>query len=257
MAEKLFMNNDTYFLTIVRHPVERFKSQMQWKEFDTQNIHSEIISLKKRCPYLESSGCGYLVDILPCSRKDDIDTCVEGKHSVFNKTRAINHLAKFDLAMVTNRMSKSLVIMANMLGFPVEELGTVKLKAITTLRHMYTEEEEKILGMYFQGATKFYDLAVEKLEERTKELGNNFVAQETDNLNKANIYTERLCGYQFVPGTKTIWEGRSQLTINVTEMLSDPLKMAECLPLLDEPTNNLEYYTIEALEDAHKHALKS
>ena len=256
MAEKLFTNNDTAFLTIVRHPVEKFKSQMQWSGYNPQQIHSKIISFKNRCPYLESSGCVPFVDILPCNSKDD-DTCVKGMHSLFNKTRALNYLAKFDLVMVTEKMPESIVIMANVLGFPVEELGTVKLKAVSTKFHNYTQFEEEILDKFYQGNKKFHNLAAEKLEELKRDLGIDMAAQEMAKLKKANIYTESVCGYQYVPETESTDKHQSKFTIKITEMLSDPLKLAECLPLLDAPRNKLESYTIEALEAAYKHTLNS
>ena len=256
MAEKIFNKNDTIFLTIVRHPVEKFKSWMQFGGHSSEAIHHIIMKLQRKCPYLNSSGCGEFVDVLPCENEKHF-TCVKGSYSVFNETRALQYLNQFDLVMITEQMSESIVIMAHILGFPVEELGTVKLRAVTSKFHNYTTDEFEILGKYYRSHMKLYQLAIQKLEERKIALGNKTILQGVTKLKEANYRTEKICDYQFVPEDASTKEYRSRFRIDKQEMLSDPVKLVECLPLLDAPRNMIEGYIVESLQDAHKHVLSS
>ena len=254
-AEKLLNNTDTAFLTIVRHPIEQYISRMHFEGHTSKVIHDRIMALQQSCPYLNSFGCGEFVDIEPCKNVNDT-SCVNGKHSVFNETRALNYLNQFDLVLVKEQISESIIIMLDMLGFPVEEMGTVKLKAVTTKFHKYTETELEILNKHHQSRIEFYNLALQTLEARKSMLGKNYITKSVATLEEANSRRARDCGYQFVPENAITKQPQSRFKMNITDMLSNPLKLADCLPLLDSPRNNIESYIISSLEDAHRHAIK-
>ena len=252
VAEKLFKQNDTAFLTIIRHPVKKYQSLKQWLGEGQKKVTSEIMSFAKKCPYLESSGCGQFVDILPCMRNNK--NCVGGRYSVFNISRAMNYLKQFDLVMITELMSESIVVMADMLGFPVEELGTVKLKAVTSKFHKYSQTELELLEKYYQSEIKFYNLAVQMFLERKNLLGDDLMARKITELEEANSRTERACGYEFVAENISANQPQSRFKMKMEDILWNPLKMVECLPLLDDPRNNIESHVVEALEYAHRSA---
>ena len=256
MAKKLFSDNDTYFLNIVRQPVEKFKSLMQFRGHNQKVVHSQILALRARCSYLESARCGSFTDILPCKISDGVK-CVNGKYTVFSKERALIYLDKFDLVMIMEQMSESIVLMADLLGFPVEELGTVKLKAVTNKFHNYTQFELEILDKYYQSDFFFYKMALQRYEQRKTKLGLNFISEKVRKLKDANSRIEKICGYQFVAEDASKNQAQSRFKMTIADVLSDPLKLVECLPLLEDLRNGIESFIVESLEDAHKKDIKS
>ena len=167
------------------------------------------------CPYLESAGCGKLTDVVPCADLGNDMTCIKGSFSVFIETRALSYLDKFDLVMLTEQMSESIVLTANVLGYPVEELGTVKLKSCEQQAYNYSTEELQILVKVFKGGMMFYNLAVKEFTRRKNKLSENFVGNQVAKLNKSNSFTEEVCEYRYIAPNESNNEDQSKFFITV------------------------------------------
>ena len=76
--------------------------------------------------------------------------------------------------MLIERMSESIVLMANALGYPVEELGTVKMKSCDQKAYNYSTEELQILEKVYKDKLMFYNLTVKEFTRRKRELGESF-----------------------------------------------------------------------------------
>ena len=63
-------------------------------------------------------------------------------------------------------MGETIVVLASMLGFSVEQLGSVRLKGVTHKFYNYSESKIDILGKYFKSEITLYNLAAQRFEKR-------------------------------------------------------------------------------------------
>ena len=253
LAEKLFSESTTFFALIVRNPISRFISGLQWKGFSSSQIKKRIDELRESCPYFESDGCGPLIDQLPCPELlTNKSICVDGFYSVFNEARAMSYIRKFDLVMVTEKMSESIVLLAEMLAYSVEQIGTVKLKSCEQKFYNYTEEELSVITKAHKAETLFYNLVNQEFERRKKELDPIYLGNQVLKLQEANEYTKRVCEYQYIYPNRTKNETQSKFSINVEKMLKNPQVMMECLPLVFDSKNNIRSDIMKSTLTTHE-----
>jgi len=134
-----------------------------------------------------------LYDLGLNSAMADIDAFVNSKISEVDQV--------FDLVMVSERFDESLVLLKELMGWPLDVVTSLKLNA-QTKKTFLSEEARKELASWLKQDYKLYHHFTARFEEAVKDFGEENMARELDNLAKANEATAKRCGFEAKPNSQ-------------------------------------------------------
>lgn len=221
------LGKDVPTFTIVRDPVEVFESMFYYqpdfkKFYKVDNIHAFVEKVKKmgESEYMNRRWIGYIgrnqmawdMGLSPriSSNMDLVDQEIARLDS------------EFDLVMISTRMDESLILLRDLLNWPMENIIYLSLnRRKKSLSSPLSDDERQILKDWLAADARIYDYFSHRFEERIQRANElnfstyhnkTYVQTEVEKLQAANRELYKTCVKEEVGNEKL--KGKFKETIN-------------------------------------------
>lgn len=193
---KSYQYPGTMMITILRHPVSLFQSMYEYFRMErSTNMTLEQFVKAAEKPPLWVKGSVY---VYRGYNQMSVDLG-------FNLTNANNITAihefvdkidrEFDFVMITEEMEASLILLANLMGWPLEYVVHLKLNARPPSQQLYelTEEDELVLMELNKVDMYLYRHFLKKFKKCVQQYGVHEINKKILELHKMNMELQERC----------------------------------------------------------------
>ncbi|TRY61264.1 hypothetical protein TCAL_07456 [Tigriopus californicus] len=140
------------------------------------------------------------------------DTAMENRTLVMQKIRDLDR--QMDLVLIMERFDESLVLLSDLLCWPIDELSYLKQnERITTKKTNITQETRKIMRKWLWADYMLYDYFKAELNTKLRKLKSDYVRQRLQELSAAKNMVTRACVIQKSDNSKLTGEFKMALPI--------------------------------------------
>ncbi|CAG0902411.1 unnamed protein product [Cyprideis torosa] len=182
---------DAKFISILRDPVEQFRSSFSWKSMDkfyrtTLEAFAASKDIEKFCPVGLLGRNQMLVDFgMP-------------RNDTSNMTKVRNFVKQmdkeFDLVLIAERFEESVVLMKELFHWDFEDVAFVRLNSAASSKKPLSPMAQKRLRKYLEGDYFLYNHFRKKLEMKLRAFGNDRMKASLEKLRDVNKAIVTNCG---------------------------------------------------------------